>query len=126
TTLEKRVSQFAQAKIPSKYLDVEFSVLDTSHLNPAQTEKFTANQDCIYNFCTYADKLLKEGTSAGDSYFLVLMGPVGTGKTHLAVSALRRLVLEFGHVGKFIDFQYLLQDLKDCYSKKKSEEEVLA
>jgi DNA replication protein DnaC len=112
TTLEKRVAAFKHIGVPHKYLDVAFSVLDTSHLNPEQTDKFTANQDVVYNFCTLADDVIQHGVVGSEPYFLVLMGPVGTGKTHLGISALRRLVLEFGHSAKFVDFQTLLQDLK--------------
>ena len=43
---------------------------------------------------------------------LLLTGPVGTGKTHLAVAALRELVLGKGVRGRFRDFSALVLDMQ--------------
>ena len=48
---------------------------------------------------------------------LLLMGDPGTGKTHLAVAALRAL-MEKGHEGLFFDFQTLLDRIRSGYSKE--------
>jgi DNA replication protein DnaC len=47
---------------------------------------------------------------------LLLVGPPGTGKTHLAVAALRALMVR-GHEGVFFDYQNLLERIRSSYSE---------
>jgi DNA replication protein DnaC len=51
---------------------------------------------------------------AGDKPGLLLLGDAGSGKTHLAVAALRAL-LERGHQGIFYDYQNLLDRIRSGY-----------
>jgi DNA replication protein DnaC len=51
---------------------------------------------------------------APDRPGLLLIGETGTGKTHLAVAALRALI-ERGHEGLFFDFQNLLDRIRSGY-----------
>jgi DNA replication protein DnaC len=46
---------------------------------------------------------------------LLLVGDTGTGKTHLAVAALKAL-MEKGHAGLFFDFQNLLDRIRSTFS----------
>lgn len=48
---------------------------------------------------------------AGDKPGLLFAGDTGTGKTHLAVAALRALLAR-GHVGAFFDYQTMLERLR--------------
>jgi len=59
---------------------------------------------------------------------LLFMGPVGVGKTHLAVAILRTLVEENGVKGVFCDFSELLERIQATFSKANSDsaEDVLA
>ncbi|MEI9814996.1 MAG: ATP-binding protein [Acidobacteriota bacterium] len=50
----------------------------------------------------------------GDRPGLLLVGDTGTGKTHLAVAALKA-VIEKGHEGLFFDFQNLLDRIRSGY-----------
>lgn len=51
---------------------------------------------------------------AGDRQGLLLVGDAGTGKTHLAVAALRAL-MDRGHEGVFFDYQNLLDRIRSSY-----------
>ncbi len=54
---------------------------------------------------------------------LLLMGPCGVGKTHLAVSALKEIVLR-GHSGLFYDYRELLKAIQDSYNPENQTTEM--
>ncbi len=56
----------------------------------------------------------------------VLMGPVGTGKSHLLAATLRVLTLERGVLCRYVEFFHLLSELKEGYSSGKSDMEIIA
>ncbi|MBM3789765.1 MAG: DNA replication protein DnaC [Acidobacteria bacterium] len=47
---------------------------------------------------------------------LLFLGPCGVGKTHLAVAALKRVVLEKGDAGIFFDFRDLLREIQSSWN----------
>ena len=51
------------------------------------------------------------------------MGPCGVGKTHLAVAALRQIVLR-GHTGLFYDYRELLKEIQDSYNSENQATEM--
>ena len=51
----------------------------------------------------------------GSEHGLLLMGPCGVGKTHLAIAALKNIVLR-GHTGLFYDYRELLKEIQDSYN----------
>ncbi len=53
---------------------------------------------------------------AGDRPGLLLVGDTGTGKTHLAVAAMKALI-EKGHEGLFFDYQNLLDRIRASYDR---------
>lgn len=54
---------------------------------------------------------------------LLLMGPCGVGKTHLAVAALRQIVSR-GHSGIFYDYRELLKQIQDSYNPESQATEM--
>jgi DNA replication protein DnaC len=56
---------------------------------------------------------------------LLLWGPPGTGKTHLACGLLNYFTLERGYTARFQDFFHLLSDLKAAYGANRSEDAIL-
>ena len=59
----------------------------------------------------------------GTEHGLLLMGPCGTGKTHLAVSALKALVGR-GHEGLFYDYRELLKEIQASYNPESQTTEM--
>jgi DNA replication protein DnaC len=59
---------------------------------------------------------------------LLLMGPVGTGKTHLAVAALRQIISEKRPPvrGRFVDFTSLVLEIQMTFDGSGSSREILA
>ena len=51
------------------------------------------------------------------------MGPCGVGKTHLAVAALKDIVLR-GHSGLFYDYRELLKEIQDSYNPENQATEM--
>jgi DNA replication protein DnaC len=56
---------------------------------------------------------------------LLLMGPVGTGKTHLAVAALQELVTGKGVAARFVDFTALVLEIQMTFDGSGSSREIL-
>jgi DNA replication protein DnaC len=56
---------------------------------------------------------------------LLLMGPVGTGKTHLAVAALHALIADKGVRGRFADFTTLVLEIQMTFDGSGSSRELL-
>src|ERR1700691_5264434 len=54
---------------------------------------------------------------------LLLMGPCGVGKTHLAVASLKEIVLR-GHTGLFYDYRELLKEIQDSYNPERQATEM--
>ena len=54
---------------------------------------------------------------------LLLMGPCGVGKTHLAVASLKEIVLR-GHSGLFYDYRELLKEIQDSYNPERQATEM--
>ncbi len=61
----------------------------------------------------YAQRFVEEYPT---DFGLLLVGPTGVGKTHLAVAVLRGLILRKGIECLFYDFLKLLKDIRDSYN----------
>jgi DNA replication protein DnaC len=123
----KRAERLNQIQLPRRYLTATFENLVFSHLAQSQnlTQKLNNCREQVMQFCENALPFLKGQEHAPNKIFLTLLGPVGTGKTLLGSAALKYLVEETGCHARFVDFLYLLGQLRETYSQNSSEEKIL-
>jgi DNA replication protein DnaC len=103
-SLDRRVAAYNRASIPAKFFD-----RDLLNYEPT-SERQAAAQVAAGKFA--------RAFRAGMAGFL-LMGPVGTGKTHLVCAVLAQLTIESGVSCRFVDFFHLLHELRDGFSSQR-------
>jgi DNA replication protein DnaC len=110
-TEERAGKVMDRARIPKRYEHCDFESFSTD-LTDGKT--WTAQHEQSLKQA----KLLTQGfvrdyptTEKG----LLLMGPSGVGKTHLAVAALKELIRR-GHAGLFCDYRELLKEIQASYN----------
>jgi DNA replication protein DnaC len=91
-----------RSQIPPLYLNASFENF--------KTEGIQELKSVMSDVKRYADEFDPLGPFPG----LLLIGEPGTGKTHLAVAALRR-IMQKGHEGVFTDYQTLLDRIRAGY-----------
>jgi len=109
-SLARRTALFDRAGVPAKFYDR--TLFNYEPLSEAQA----AAQSAVYQFI--------RGFQPGCRGFL-LMGPVGTGKTHLVSAVIAHLCLELGARCQFVDFFHLLQDLREGFASNRSASELI-
>jgi DNA replication protein DnaC len=92
----------ASAQIPPRYRTCELATFVTY-----KNEKLLRAVDRARRFIE-AFPVVEKG--------LLLIGPPGIGKTHIAVSALRQVVLEKGVRGLYYDTRHLLSTIRSTYN----------
>jgi DNA replication protein DnaC len=107
--LEQHSDQLlARARIPRRYEHCAFENYDIRK-DPASG---LANVS-LANAKSKAAQLVDEYPT---DYGLLFIGPTGVGKTHLAVAAIRELMLRKGVACMFYDFRDLLKEIQDSYN----------
>src|SRR6202048_5395756 len=105
--MEERASRVMErAKIPKRYEHCDFESYVTD-LTDGQT--WTAQHAQSMSQAKLLTKGFVAGYPGSSEKGLLLMGPSGVGKTHLAVAALKELILR-GHGGLFCDYRELLEE----------------
>jgi DNA replication protein DnaC len=115
TATDRTERSLDRARIPQRYRQCTFENYETDNeqegASPAQME--------AWNRSLAQAKLNMHGFArdfpVGTAHGLLLMGPCGVGKTHLAVAALQEVVLR-GHSGLFYDYRELLKEIQASYS----------
>lgn len=104
---------FERARVPQRYLNCHFNTYEPATQSQGRAQKLAISFS--QNFPAVDQGLL-------------LMGPVGVGKTHLAVSILKGLTERGGFSCLFYEFGALLKEIQDSYNPatQASELKVLA
>lgn len=112
-----------RARVPERYRHCDFENFEVDN----DIEKAPREQLEVWNRSLAQAKLVVQGFAAefpvGSEHGLLLMGPCGVGKTHLAVSALKEIILR-GHSGLFYDYREMLKEIQDSYNPESETTEM--
>src|SRR5262249_7535431 len=110
---ERAARSMDRARIPKRYEHCDFE----SYVTDLADGKVwtTQNAQSLKRTKLVAQTFVNE-YPAGYDKGLLLMGPSGVGKTHLAVSALKELIKR-GHSGYFCEYGALLRDIQKSYGE---------
>ncbi len=112
-----------RARVPERYRHCDFANFETDN----EIEGVAPEQLLAWNRALTQAKLVVERFAAefpaSSEHGLLLMGPCGVGKTHLAVAALKEVVLR-GHSGLFYDYRELLKQIQDSYNAESQSTEM--
>ncbi len=105
---ERAVRVVERARIPKRYEHCDFESYSTEvGATPEQIESLKKAKFLAQAFVRDYPGAAEKG--------LLLMGPSGVGKTHLAVAALKDLI-QRGHGGLFCDYRELLKEIQASYN----------
>jgi DNA replication protein DnaC len=127
TTGDRTERALQRARVPERYRHCDFENYETDN----EIENITREQLAAYNRSLTQAKMFVQRFAQEYSpvpgiqseHGILLMGPCGVGKTHLAVSALKTIVLR-GHTGLFYDYRELLKAIQDSYNPENQATEM--
>jgi len=123
TTADRAGHGVGRARVPERYRHCDFENYETDN----EIENVSREQLAAWNRSLAQAKLVVQGFAAefpvGNENGLLLMGPCGVGKTHLAVAALKEITLR-GHSGLFYDYRELLKEIQDSYNAESQATEM--
>jgi len=112
---DKSTRALQRARVPERYRHCDFENYETDN----EFEFGTRDQQQSWTRSLAQAKLVVDRFAAefplDADCGLLLMGPCGVGKTHLAVATLKQIVLR-GHTGIFYDYRELLKEIQDSYN----------
>jgi DNA replication protein DnaC len=123
-TMDDRAGRtLARARVPERYRHCDFESYEADN----EIENVSRDQLASWNRSLAQAKLVVQKFASefpvGNEHGLLLMGPCGVGKTHLAVAALKDIVLR-GHSGIFYDYRELLKEIQDSYNPENQATEM--
>ncbi len=127
TTADRAGHVLGRARVPERYRHCDFENYETDN----EIENVSREQLAAWNRSLAQAKLIVRRFAQEFSPVremqnengLLLMGPCGVGKTHLAVAALKEIV-QRGHSGLFYDYRELLKEIQDSYNAESQATEM--
>ena len=120
TGKDRTARAMARSRIPTRYEHCDFDNFDTDIYDAAP-------ESPAWNRSLEQAKVVTQAFArdypTGSETGILLMGPCGAGKTHLAVGALRQIVLR-GHNGLFYDYRELLKEIQGSYNPESQSSEL--
>jgi DNA replication protein DnaC len=116
-----------RARVPERYRHCDFDNFETDNdIENAPREQLQSWNRSLTQAKLVVQRFAEEFTPIREmmsEHGLLLMGPCGVGKTHLAVAALKNIVLR-GHAGLFYDYRELLKQIQDSYNAESQATEM--
>lgn len=113
----------ARARVPERYRHCDFENFETDNeIEGPSPEQLSAWNRSLAQAKLVVERFTTEFPVAAE-HGLLLMGPCGVGKTHLAVAALKEIALR-GHSGLFYDYRELLKQIQDSYNPESQSTEM--
>jgi DNA replication protein DnaC len=113
----------ARARVPERYRHCDFDNFETDNdygeIAPTRVQAWNRN---LVQGRIAVEGFAREYPLCQDRG-LLLIGNCGVGKTHLAVAALKAIVLR-GHSGLFYDYRELLKQIQDSYNAESQATEM--
>ena len=128
TTGDRTERALQRARVPERYRHCDFENYETDndhrkrHARSARQlePQPRARPKCS---CSVSPRNILRCPACRANTGILLMGPCGVGKTHLAVSAMKTIVLR-GHSGLFYDYRELLKAIQDSYNPENQATEM--
>jgi DNA replication protein DnaC len=122
TGKDRTARTLGRARIPTRYEHCDFDNFDTKLYGAETGPEFPKWNHALEQAKLVTEAFARDYPASTDTG-LLLMGPCGSGKTHLAVSALRQIVLR-GHTGLFYDYRELLKEIQGSYNPESQTSEL--
>jgi len=117
----------SRARVPERYRHCDFENFETDNeIENAPREQLASWNRSLAQAKLIVQRFAQEFSPVRETqteHGLLLIGPCGVGKTHLAVSALKEIVLR-GHSGLFYDYRELLKQIQDSYNAESQATEM--
>jgi DNA replication protein DnaC len=123
TAVDRTERALARARVPERYRHCDFENFESDNeIDGASREQLEGWNRSLAQAKLVVQRFAEE-FPLGSDHGLLLMGPCGVGKTHLAVAALKQIVLR-GHSGLFYDYRELLKEIQNSYSEESQATEM--